>query len=301
MQLATSKFLNSYIIIFRYNYAIFITRDTRMDIRENFFKLKDHDRVANTSLVMGDTILRQILSVRNLIFIILLFVFTGCVPDNMTPPMTDAQKDAYLAKHSKPSRIFNDFVDLSLKEGSDIKRIPEINIKTTAEVGDNMYQKINSYFSQKYDVKLIDANASNAYSKMNMILKKDNNKHNAICEISTETCLIDTLDNGYFNVFLVSKNREVNITPIKYTVKQQMLFKEDAFKYIVLYQGKIGNNIKISFREFKENMSRPAFTQDIDYELNKNGSTIIGFKGLRIEVLGSTNLDITYKIIQDYK
>lgn len=48
-------------------------------------------------------------------------------------------------------------------------------------------------------------------------------------------------------------------------------------------------------------MLRPAFTQDIEYELNKNNTTIIGFKGLRIEVIKATNLDITYKIIQDYK
>jgi len=48
-------------------------------------------------------------------------------------------------------------------------------------------------------------------------------------------------------------------------------------------------------------MSRPSFTQDIDYELNKNGNTIIGFKGLRIEILKATNIDITYRVIQDYK
>ena len=47
-------------------------------------------------------------------------------------------------------------------------------------------------------------------------------------------------------------------------------------------------------------MARPAFTQDIEYELDKDGKTLIGFKGLRIEVEKATNLDITYKIIKDY-
>jgi hypothetical protein len=47
-------------------------------------------------------------------------------------------------------------------------------------------------------------------------------------------------------------------------------------------------------------MARPSFTQDIDYELNKDGSTIIGFKGLRIEVIKATNIDITYKVVKDY-
>jgi hypothetical protein len=47
-------------------------------------------------------------------------------------------------------------------------------------------------------------------------------------------------------------------------------------------------------------MARPAFNQDIDYELNNDANTIIGFKGLRIEVLKATNMDITYKVIKDY-
>ncbi|MGZ5207947.1 MAG: hypothetical protein ACXWB0_02925 [Sulfuricurvum sp.] len=75
----------------------------------------------------------------------------------------------------------------------------------------------------------------------------------------------------------------------------------DSFKYEALYQGRIDNKIKISFREFKDDMARPAFTQDIDYELdNKNGEAIVGFKGLRIKILKATNMDITYSVIQDY-
>lgn len=235
---------------------------------------------------------------KNLILIATVFIFIGCAP--MTPPMTDAEKDAYLAQHAKPSKVFNDFIDSSLKKGSNIKKIPDINVKTTAEVGDNMYQKVKFYLSQKYEVKLIDTSVRELYSKMDIVLKKDNKQHNAICETSNKTCLIDTLNNSYFNILYNFKKGEVDITPIKYTLNQQIIPEEDTFKYTVLYQGKIGNNIKISFREFVENMSRPAFTQDIDYELNKNGSTIIGFKGLRIEVLEATNLNITYKVIQDY-
>ncbi|MGZ8545817.1 MAG: hypothetical protein ACXWVU_00350 [Sulfuricurvum sp.] len=77
-------------------------------------------------------------------------------------------------------------------------------------------------------------------------------------------------------------------------------YTENSFKYEALYQGRIDNKIKISFREFKDDMARPAFTQDIDYELNKNGDTIVGFKGLRIKVIKATNMDITYSVIQDY-
>jgi len=45
---------------------------------------------------------------------------------------------------------------------------------------------------------------------------------------------------------------------------------------------------------------RDAFTQNIEYELDENGKAMIGFKGLRIEVLKATNMDITYKVVKDY-
>jgi hypothetical protein len=74
----------------------------------------------------------------------------------------------------------------------------------------------------------------------------------------------------------------------------------NTFKYQALYEGRLGTKIKISFKEFTNDMSRPTFTQDVEYELDSNDTALVGFKGLRIEVLKATNLDMTYKIVQDY-
>lgn len=104
--------------------------------------------------------------------------------------------------------------------------------------------------------------------------------------------VIPSGDNGTIDMLTQPLEYKIVPTPPMYDV--------DSFKYEALYQGKIDNKIKISFREFKDNTARPAFTQDIDYELNKSGDTIIGFKGLRIKVIKATNMDITYSVIHDY-
>jgi hypothetical protein len=44
-------------------------------------------------------------------------------------------------------------------------------------------------------------------------------------------------------------------------------------------------------------MIRPAFNQDLSYDLNE-GKTI-GFKGLRIEIIKTSNIGIEYKV-QEY-
>ncbi|MFT5848467.1 MAG: hypothetical protein ACI902_002540 [Psychroserpens sp.] len=41
-------------------------------------------------------------------------------------------------------------------------------------------------------------------------------------------------------------------------------------------------------------MIRPAFNQDLSYDLNEG--KIIGFKGLRIEVINTSNIGIEYKV-----
>ncbi|MDH4943525.1 hypothetical protein [Sulfurimonas sp. C5] len=118
-----------------------------------------------------------------------------------------------------------------------------------------------------------------------------------------DKCLIDLNNTNQFTHISLYNGQELFelVKPIDYTDIQSTEYSKESFKYIVLYQGKIGNKIKISFREFLNDMARPAFTQNIEYELDDKETTLIGFKGLRIEVLKATNLDITYKVVEDYK
>lgn len=67
-----------------------------------------------------------------------------------------------------------------------------------------------------------------------------------------------------------------------------------CFKQEFIYNGKVNNSLKFIYREYKNDMARPAFTQELQYDLNEGN--IIGFKGLRIEILKSTNTNIEYKV-----
>ena len=71
-------------------------------------------------------------------------------------------------------------------------------------------------------------------------------------------------------------------------------FKEGDFKQQFVYSGKSGKEIKISYREFKDNFARPAFTQDLTYDLSE--SKTIGFKGMKIDVIQATNSQIKFII-----
>ncbi|WP_428026894.1 hypothetical protein [Arcobacter sp.] len=200
-------------------------------------------------------------------------------------------------------------------EGLKIIYIPLLNTISYREIGESMYEKINQFAFNTYITKvnqIISAHPIDEYGEekyeLNVNFNKDyklmewpEKNYKTICQ--NELCLINSNDGNYFTHYAIKNESKLYPLdePIKYKLIQNILYNENSFKYQALYQGKVGNKIKISFREFKNDMARPAFTQDIIYELNSNKPTIIGFKGLRIKIIKATNLDITYSVIKDYK
>lgn len=65
-----------------------------------------------------------------------------------------------------------------------------------------------------------------------------------------------------------------------------------------IYNGKVNNAIKFTYREYINDYARPAFTQDLQYDLNE--SKIIGFRGLRIEIIEASNSKIKYKALSSF-
>jgi hypothetical protein len=70
----------------------------------------------------------------------------------------------------------------------------------------------------------------------------------------------------------------------------------ENFKRELIYTGISKNVISIVYREYINDMARPAFAQDLKYDLGEG--KVIGFKGSRFEVVKATNLGITYRVLK---
>ena len=71
-----------------------------------------------------------------------------------------------------------------------------------------------------------------------------------------------------------------------------------CFKKEFIFNGRAGNTLNFTYREYINNLARPAYTQNLQYDLSE--SNIVGFRGLRIEVLNATNTNIEYKVLSDF-
>lgn len=71
------------------------------------------------------------------------------------------------------------------------------------------------------------------------------------------------------------------------------------FQQTLIYSGRIGDKINIGYREFSSDQARPAFNNDVEYDLGV--SSIIGYKGASVEVIEATNQLIKYKLLSNFR
>lgn len=72
----------------------------------------------------------------------------------------------------------------------------------------------------------------------------------------------------------------------------------DSFQQTLIYSGKIGNKINIAYREFSNSLARPAFNNNVEYDLSE--SKVIGYKGAQLEIQEATNQHIKFKVIKNF-
>ena len=83
--------------------------------------------------------------------------------------------------------------------------------------------------------------------------------------------------------------------PVEYFKIKIPIYEQNYFKQEFIYNGKIGGSLKFIYREYLDDYARPAFMQELQYDITE--SKVIGFKGLRIEIIDVNNTSITYKVL----
>lgn len=83
-----------------------------------------------------------------------------------------------------------------------------------------------------------------------------------------------------------------NPKPNRFLKKVDRVYLKGSFKQELIYNGKSQNTIKLSYREFKDDFARPAFSQELTYDLSEG--KIIGFREMKIEILEATNSGIKF-------
>lgn len=111
-------------------------------------------------------------------------------------------------------------------------------------------------------------------------------------------CLKDTNRDGAFdhaytmNAYGYLVNG-VDIQPAYYRIGDQSI--KDGFKYELLYQGIENGVVRIAYREYTENLARPAYSQNLTYTLEST-NTQIRFRDVIAVIHSADNNQIEYTV-----
>ncbi len=72
----------------------------------------------------------------------------------------------------------------------------------------------------------------------------------------------------------------------------------DSFQQTLIYSGRVGGKVNVSYREFSSNLARPAFSNNVEYDLSE--SKTIQYKGAIIEIVEANNQSIKYRVIKNF-
>lgn len=83
-----------------------------------------------------------------------------------------------------------------------------------------------------------------------------------------------------------------------FSVEREISESLDSFQQTLIYNGRVGDKINIGYREFSNSRARPAFNNEVEYDLSE--SRYIGYRGAELEVIEADNRSIVYRLISNF-
>ncbi len=182
-----------------------------------------------------------------------------------------------IIENSNLKRYYKDVFTIKYKASMDYKNILK-----------NKVYEVQGYSREDNNVNYVFIFSENGYFRY---LKLDNNGN------IKNTNLYDSSGKILISDYIQNSNLKFESIKLRDEVKSYSKFLDGSFKYQLIYSGKDGNNIKIAYREFSNDMARAAFYQNLTYNLNE--SKVIRYKNIKIKVIKATNEGIKYIVLED--
>lgn len=226
-----------------------------------------------------------------LVFILIAAVTTGCAIPNAVELPTIAEK---------------------------VGRVPELKETASVPVGGTVYSqfrywsKVGYRLSDPVNVGFMLGRVSS--SSGDFVAKAMANGKPAFCTEKlayfdplmgprSTACFLDSTQSGYFSGVLAAPNMvwlEKDLpSRIRYESSEQIIPRSDAFRYEILFQGLSNRTLRFAYREFTGDFARPAFFQDVTYELTSLPMQV-AFRSVQFEILEAGNNGIKYRVLSGF-
>jgi hypothetical protein len=126
--------------------------------------------------------------------------------------------------------------------------------------------------------------------------------HNIIGVPAKPTCFVDPARSGSFSQMMISSDTlwwRKDVPGLPYALEEVALPSPSAFKRELLYQGHAKGTLRLAYREYINDFARPAFYQDVAYEIDGLPTTV-SFRSVRMEIMAADNSGLTYRVLSGF-
>ena len=111
------------------------------------------------------------------------------------------------------------------------------------------------------------------------------------------SCFHDKENDGRFDQVGRTYGREIIEipTPVAYVIRPGIVTAIN-FRYELLYLGRSGGTLRVAYREYANELARPAFSTELTFDMAAQGDTVFRHRDLRVTVHQATNETITYTV-----
>lgn len=113
-------------------------------------------------------------------------------------------------------------------------------------------------------------------------------------------CFVDADNEGMFSKLMVPADAvwwsQTLSEPVRYARVERSIRRPDTLRFELIYLGSSGRVIRLAYREYLNDLARPAFSQEVSYDI-ESFPMKIGFRRAQFEIFGVTGSSLTYKVI----
>ena len=202
--------------------------------------------------------------------------------------------------------------------------IPDVGEETEVEVGQSMISTIKGsvmagplvlahdvtfdgkYFGVPYHITVPAGTAKPVQNKHGLVYVSDatsfkyggeGKERHGINKPDVFLALDPTNKNGLVGIAALGfSTKNTPIPNAEFSVGKCLLLGSGGFRRELIYSGISKGTVSIEYREFMNDMARPAFSQELHYDLSDGNE--IGFRGARFQVIKATNVGIRFKLLK---
>ncbi|WP_417664020.1 hypothetical protein [Pseudidiomarina donghaiensis] len=188
--------------------------------------------------------------------------------------------------------------------------IPELGTESVATMGEKMLMQAKGYYTNSITVEAFDLHFADLHQTTTFYRAADggdafysdegkflvlNNGFGAPINQTRRITYEQGADEFCYGPMTCLSNSDVTFT---YNDKKDIKIKPNTFQQVIEYNGRAGDVLKFTYREFTDNMARSSYTTDFNIDLSEGNQ--LGYKGAVIEIVDANNSLIKYKVLKNF-